>query len=204
MKSNKYCSVLQCVFTRFLSTRVVSASSHALWCVLSNKVIWVLGHCWADIPHIHTSLWDCLFFQFCLLSTVTVTPNDSNCVNRSASLQRFRFIRTSTIASTILCIRTTGCMRTRQSPYKIVGDCSNEGGSLLCQGPRRWREETAWKRRRVKTSLVVVMFLLRVMTCVVFYKLFWNWIVVVRFVSHEVWSDKGFVIWPLFIAVSNI
>ena len=152
-------------FTRFLSNDVISASSHAFWRVLSNKVIWVLGRFWVDIPHIHTSEWDTLFFQSCSLSTVTVTPSDSDYVNRSASPPRFRSIYTSTIAST----SSTGCMRTRQSPYKIVGDCSDEGGSLLCQGPRRWREETAWKRRRVKTSLVVVMFLLRVMTCVVFY-----------------------------------
>ena len=60
-------------------------------------------------------------------------------------------------------------------------------GSLLCQGLRRRREETAWKRRRIKTSLVVVMLLLRVMTYVVFHKLFWNWTGVVQFVSHEVW-----------------
>jgi len=36
-------------------------------------------------------------------------------------------------------------------------------------GPRRRLEETAWKRRRIKTSLVIVMFLLGVMTYVVFY-----------------------------------
>ena len=66
---------------------------------------------------------------------------------------------------------------------------------LLCQGLRRRCEESAWKRRRTKTSLVVVMLLLRVMTYVVFNKLFWNWIGVVRFVSHEVWTDEGFAIW---------
>jgi len=33
-----------------------------------------------------------------------------------------------TIASTILRIRTTGCKRTRQSPYEIVGDYSDKGG----------------------------------------------------------------------------
>jgi len=118
-------------FTRFLSTGVVSASSHALWRVLSNNVIWVLGHCWVDIPHIHNSEWDSLFFQSCLLSTITVTPSDPDYVNRNPSLQRFRLIHTSTIrtiASTILRIRTTGCMRTRQSLYEIVGDCSDEGG----------------------------------------------------------------------------
>ena len=30
---------------------------------------------------------------------------------------------------------------------------------------------------------------------VISYKLFWNWNGVVRFVSQEVWFDKGFVIW---------
>jgi len=44
--------------------------------------------------------------------------------------------------------------------------------SLLCKWLRRRREETAWKRGRIKTSLVVVMLLLRVMTYVVFYQLF--------------------------------
>jgi len=43
-------------FTCFLSICVVTASSHALWHVLSNKQIWVLGHCWVDTPHIHTSV----------------------------------------------------------------------------------------------------------------------------------------------------
>jgi len=33
-----------------------------------------------------------------------------------------------TIANTIFRIRTTGCMRTRQSPYKIVGHFSDKGG----------------------------------------------------------------------------
>jgi len=68
-------------FTRFLSTGVVSAR------VLSNKVIWVLGHFWVYIPHIQTSEWDSLFFPSCMLSTVTVTPSDSDFVSRSACLQ---------------------------------------------------------------------------------------------------------------------
>jgi hypothetical protein len=38
-----------------------------------------------------------------------------------------------------------------------------------------------------------------VMTYVASYKLFWNWIGVVRFVSHEVWFDQGFVIWHFFL-----
>jgi len=39
---------------------------------------------------------------------------------------------------------------------------------LLCQGLRRRREEMAWKWKRIKKSLVVVMLLLRVMTYIVF------------------------------------
>jgi len=76
-------------FNRFLSTGVMTALSRALWRVLLNKVFWVLGHCWVDTPHIHTSEWDLQIFHSCLLSTVTVTPSDSDYVNRSASLQRF-------------------------------------------------------------------------------------------------------------------
>ena len=49
-------------FIRFLSTGVVSVSSHVLWRVLSNTVIRVFGYCWVDIPHIYTSEWDSLFF----------------------------------------------------------------------------------------------------------------------------------------------
>ena len=77
-------------FTCFLSGGIVPASSHMLWRVLSNKVIWVLGHCWVDTPLIHTSEEDTLFFQSCLLSSVTVTPSDSDYVNKSASLKRVR------------------------------------------------------------------------------------------------------------------
>ena len=53
-------------FTRVLSNGVVTASSHAHWRVLSNKVIWVLGHCRVNTLRIHTSEWDSLFSQaFC-------------------------------------------------------------------------------------------------------------------------------------------
>jgi len=138
----------------------------------------------------------------CFSKAVCSRPSRSRQVTRIMSRKALFFndfgkIHTSTITSTILCIRTTECMRTRQSLslYDIVRDCSDEGGSSLCQGPRRRRKETVWKWRRIKTSLVVVMYLLCVMTCVVFYKLFWNWIDVVWFVSHKVWSDDEFVIW---------
>ena len=43
----------------------------------------------------------------------------------------------------------------------------------------------------IQTSLLIVIFKLRVLTCVVFFiKLFRNWIGVVQFGSHEVWFDK--------------
>jgi len=79
----------------------------------------VLDHCWVDIPHIHPFEWDSLFFQSCLLSTVTVTPSDSDYVNRSASLQRFQLIHTSTIASTILRIVSWGAFAPSSSRTKL-------------------------------------------------------------------------------------
>jgi len=51
----------------------------------------VLGHCWVDTPHIHIFESDSVYLK-CLLPTVTVTPSDSNHVNRSASLKRFSWI----------------------------------------------------------------------------------------------------------------
>jgi len=48
-------------FIRFLSIGVGTFLSHALWRVLSNKVIWVLGHCWVDTPHILTFKGESLF-----------------------------------------------------------------------------------------------------------------------------------------------
>ena len=90
----------------------------------------------------------------------------------------------------ILRIRTTGCMRTRQSPYEIVGDCSDKGGHRYQPLDRFILPEVLARRR--------VMFILCVMTYVVSYKpsQFWIWINVVRFVCHKVWSDKEFVICP--------
>jgi len=45
-----------------------------------------------------------------------------------------------------------------------------------------------------KTSLVIVIFVSRVLTYVVCYKLFWNWICVLWFVVHKVLFDKGIVV----------
>jgi hypothetical protein len=75
--------------------------------IYMHIVIWVFG-CWVNIPHTHTSERDYLLFESCSHPTVTVTPSDLNYANRSNSLQRFGSIHTSTIASMILRIRTTG------------------------------------------------------------------------------------------------
>ena len=50
-------------FTCLLSTGLFTSLSHALWCVLTNKAIWVLGHCSIDNLRIHTSEGDSLIFQ---------------------------------------------------------------------------------------------------------------------------------------------
>ena len=71
-------------------------------------------------------------------------------------------------------------------------------GPLLCQRIGRRREETACKRRRKEINLVFVIFMLHVLMYVVSGKLFWNWNGVMRFVSQDVWFDKGFVIWNFF------
>jgi len=68
-------------------------------------------------------------------------------------------------------------------------------GLLLCQRFRRRCEETAWKRRRIETGLVIVIVMSHVFTHVVSYKLFGDWICVVQFVSQEHGFDKRFVIW---------
>ena len=97
--------------TGVLSTGVIKASCHALRRVLSKKVIWVLGQCWVNTPHIHTSEWESLFFQSCLLSIVTVTQSNSDHVNRRAALQRFRLEFTFFRLCTRYCWRNMVCRR---------------------------------------------------------------------------------------------
>jgi hypothetical protein len=60
--------------------------------------------------------------------------------------------------------------------------------SLSTMSSQRWAT-------RIATSLIIVIFMLRVLMYAVSYKLFWNWFGVVRFVSHEVWFDREFVNW---------
>ena len=80
-------------FTRLLSTGVVSASSHALWRVLSNKVLESEYLVTVELTsHTYTSLSEtlCLFRAVCF--HCHGPPSDSDYVNRSASLQQFWLI----------------------------------------------------------------------------------------------------------------
>ena len=101
-------------------------------------------------------------------STVTVTPTDSNYVNRSASLKRVRLKSTEADEYEPL---HSECMRTRQPPYKIVtvgnDELYHEGVAshwivLFCKR----------KRRKIETSLVIVIIMLHVLTYFDSYKLF--------------------------------
>jgi hypothetical protein len=102
-------------------------------------------------------------------------------------------------------------MRTRQSPYEIVADGSDEGGTshcivLFCKKYRLSGISGRGCERRVASRLVAgteravfqasksVGYRRGIPPAVhVCYKLFWNWNGVVRFVSR----DKRFVIWHL-------
>ena len=79
-------------------------------------------------------------------------------------------------------------MHTRQSLYEIVGDSNDKSDYQY-----HWQPLDCFILREVLARRRV-MFMLRVMTYVVSYKLFWNWIGVVRLVSDEVCTGKEFVI----------
>ena len=79
------------------------------------------------------------------------------------------------IVGGIWCVEEVGNHHGQETGQNCGFDSSKNkwivgSGSLLRQGLRRRSEETAWKWRRIKTSLVVVMLLLRAMTYVFFYK----------------------------------
>jgi len=79
-----------------------------------------------------------LFCPSCLLSTFTITPSDSNYVNRSTSLKR---VRLNSIEADEYDSLYSECMRTRQSLYETVADGNDEGGTshwivLFCK--RYW------------------------------------------------------------------
>ena len=83
---------------------VVTASNHALWRVLWNIVIWLLGHFWVDTPHINT------FERDSVLSKLVVGfPPPRSRRLRLGLCQRKRF------SQKWFRLRFAECMSTRQS-----------------------------------------------------------------------------------------
>ena len=82
-QKKRYLNTQEC--THFLSTGIVTASSHALWRVLSKKIIRLFSLCWFDTLYVHTSN---SFFQVFFLHSHAWS--DSDYLYRSTSLQRFR------------------------------------------------------------------------------------------------------------------
>jgi hypothetical protein len=77
-------------FSRLVNWCCHSVESRALMCRFKQDSL----SAWSLLSwHIHTSEWDSLFFQSCLLFNVTVLPSDSDYINSSASTHRFRLIR---------------------------------------------------------------------------------------------------------------
>jgi len=150
----------------------------------------------------HKYLWGRLCFvqACCLLSTVTVTPAKTRIMSTEALLSKTVSVKIprnawapgsrgrkqfETVATRV--ITATGSFYFARG----IGSQASVGAAV---DKRHWAEETACKRKRFETSLVFLTILLHVLIYVVSHKLFWNWNSVVRFVSQEVWFDKGFVI----------
>ena len=81
----------------------------------------------------------------------------------------------------------TGRLRLQQEKPWTFGS----GLITLNQRFRRRRGEMAWERRRIETSIVIVIVTLRDLTYVFSYKLSWTLIGVLWFVSQEVWLTKS-------------
>jgi len=124
-----------------LVNSVVTAKNHALCRVLSNIVIWLLGHFWVDTPHINSFEGDSVLSKF-----VVCCPPSRSCRTRLGLCQRKRFSQKRfrlrfTPKRTCTILHSTECMSTRQSRYETVRDGSNEDNSshlivLFCQ--RYW------------------------------------------------------------------
>jgi len=156
-------------------------SNLSAWSLLS----WHSTHTYTSC--IHTFEGHSLLCQSCLLSTVIVTPSDSDYVNRCTSLKQFRL--KSTLVRGIWCAEEVGDHHGEETGLKCDFGSSRKmwtfgSGLLLFQEFRRTRKETAWKRRRIETSLVIEIFMLRVLKYVVSYKSFWHWMGVVQCASH--------------------
>jgi len=141
------------------------------------------------------------FFQACcLLSTVTVTPAETRIMSTEALLSKTVSVKIprsawafgsrgteqfKTVATRVIAATESFCFARGIGSQASVGAAVDE---------EHWAEETACKRKRIEISLILVTIMLNVSTYVVSNIFFWNWNSIVRFVSQEVWFDKGFVI----------
>ena len=132
--------------------------------------------CQVDTPHKYTLEGDSVLFKF---------------VVRSPALRSRQFM-TRIIQkhfSSTVSVKSAQSRRVRPVAFIHQGACAPDNlrlyfdsstkkwtfgsGSLLFQRFRRRHKETAWKRRRIESSLVIVIFMLRrVLTYVVSYKAF--------------------------------
>jgi len=144
-----------------------------------------------------------LFFPsllFALHRHVTVTPAETRIMSTEVLLSKTGSVKTprsawapggrgtiqlETVAMRV--IAATGSFYFARG----IGSQASVGAAV---DEEHWAEETACKRKMIEIRLVLVTIMLHVLTYVVSNKLFWNWNGVVRFVSQEVWFDKGFVI----------
>jgi len=150
----------------------------------------------------HKYLWGRLCFvqACCLLSTVTVTPAETRIMSTEALLSKTVSVK---IPRSAWAPGSRGTKQLETVAMKIIaatrsfyfargiGSQASVGSAV---DEEHWAEETACKRKRIEISLVFVTIILHALTYVFSIKLFWNWNGDVRFVSQEVWFDKGFVI----------
>jgi len=191
----------------------------------------MLDHYWVDPSHIHTSEANPLFFQSCLLSTVTMCialfyQSGNGASFRSWWSRRFGIMSIEALLwqGEMLLLHGFGQNQDAELQASEMSDrheqeaglkCGYDSvrskwtfslGSLyvLCHEFKRRREETAWKRRRVEISLVIVISISCVLTYV--YNLFWNGVCVLYscnlYLTRFQWLDKRFVIDNFLIAVS--
>jgi len=177
-----------------------SVEPRALMCPLkhSDLIAWSLLS-WHPT---HKYLWGRLCFvkACCLLSTVTITPAETRIMSTEALLSKTVSVKIPRSAwapgsrgTKQLETVATRVIAATESFYFARGIVSQASvGTAMDE--EHWAEETACKRKRIEISLVFVTIMLHVLTYVVSNKLFWNLNGVVRFVSQEVWFDKGFVI----------
>jgi len=128
----------------------------------------VLSRCWVETPHSHTSERDSLFFQSCLLSTVTVTPSHWDYVNRSDSLKRFRLKSRRRAASCggwaaeLLSCRHQ-LVRVCVSCHVCVYETQSAAGKILGRNKMRHTQDSSNKMRRRPIFLDKI--LMRCLSC---------------------------------------